>query len=148
MRLQQLCTTKDLDAVLLVLGIDTYHDPEMTRLGNWLLYGLPASDINGSPLSDAFSETFIVISRDSFQAYTNSAGYKELAPLCTLIGNCNMHVITKMEENDSERAEVVKVARFYEMIHDKKRVGVPVRTLTNDDYVADEQQLIEKWPII
>jgi hypothetical protein len=41
-----------------------------------LLYGLSASDINGSPMTDAFSDSFIVVSKDSFQAYTNSAGFK------------------------------------------------------------------------
>jgi hypothetical protein len=48
------------------IGIDTCHDEEMKKLQNWLLYGLSASDINGSPLSDVFSETFVVVSKDSF----------------------------------------------------------------------------------
>jgi hypothetical protein len=47
-------------------GIDTLHDEEMKKLQNWLLYGLSASDINGSPLSDAFNDSFVVVSKDSF----------------------------------------------------------------------------------
>jgi len=38
----------------------------MKKLQNWLLYGLSASDINGSPLNDAFNDSFVVVSRDSF----------------------------------------------------------------------------------
>jgi len=131
------------------IGIDTCHDEEMKKLQNWLLYGLSASDINGSPLSDAFSDSFVVISKDGFQAYTNSAGFKQhLANLTTLLTNCNVYTITRAEENDSERQEVVKISRFYEMVHDKRVIGMPVRRLTNKDYVPNEAQMVEKWPII
>lgn len=34
------------------------------------------------------------------------------------------------------------------MVHDKKTIGMPVRRLTNKDYVANEAQMIEKWPLI
>ncbi len=86
------------------LGIDTCHDEEMKKLQNWLLYGLSASDINGSPLSDAFNDTFVVVSRDSFQAFTNTAGFKQhLSTLTTLLTNCNIYTITRADESDTER---------------------------------------------
>ena len=130
-------------------GIDTCHDEEMKKLQNWLLYGLSASDINGSPLSDAFNDSFVVISKDSFQAYTNSTGFKQhLASLTTLITNCNLYTITRADESDTERQEVIKISRFYEMVHDKHRVGMPVRRLGAKDFVGSEQQMLEKWPII
>ena len=121
----------------------------MKKLQNWLLYGLSASDINGSPLNDAFNDSFVVISRDSFQAYTNSAGFKQLlANLTTLLTNCNLYTITRADEQDSDRQEVIKVSRFYEMVHDKKSIGMPVRRLGIKDYVTTEAQMVEKWPII
>ena len=58
----------------------------------------------------------------------------ELSRLATLISNCNIFVLTKEEEQDYERAEVLKVSKFYEMIHDKNVVGVPVRPITDKDY--------------
>lgn len=128
--------------------MDTYHDEEMKKLQNWLLFGMSATDINNSPLSDAFSDSFVVISKDSFQVYTNSAGFKELSSLTTLISNCNIYTITRSDENEQERQEVIKVAKFYEMVHDKKAVGMPVRKVTNEDLVDSETQLLEKWPII
>jgi len=86
------------------LGIDSCHDEEMKKLQNWLLYGLSASDINGSPLSDAFNDSFVVVSKDSFQAFTNSAGFKQhLSTLTTLLTNCNLYTITKADESDVER---------------------------------------------
>ncbi len=91
----------------------------------------------------------MVVSKDSFQAYTNSSGFKQhLATLTTLLTNCNVYTITRSDENDAERAEVVKISRFYEMVHDKKAIGMPVRRLTNKDYVLNEAQMLEKWPII
>ena len=76
----------------------------MKKLQNWLLYGLSASDINGSPLSDAFNDSFVVVSKDSFQAYTNSSGFKQhLSTSTTLLTNCNIYTITKADESDTER---------------------------------------------
>ncbi|CDW75335.1 UNKNOWN [Stylonychia lemnae] len=133
---------------LQTLCMDTFHDEEMKKLQNWLLYGMSSSDINGSTLSDSFADSFFVISKDSFQAFTNSQGFKEISNLVTLLTNCNVYTITKSDENDSERQEVIKVSKFYEMVYDKKAIGMPVRKLTINDYVASEQQLIEKWPLI
>jgi hypothetical protein len=65
-----------------------------------------------------------------------------------LLTNCNLYTITRADENDSERQEVVKISRFFEMVHDKKVIGMPVRRLTINDYVASEAQMVEKWPII
>lgn len=110
---------------------------------------MSASDINGSSLSDAFNDSFVVVSRDSFQAFTNSLGFKQhLAGLTTLLTNCNMYTIPRADEQDSERQEVIKVTRFYEMVHDKKTLGLPVRRINPSDYVTSEAQMVEKWPII
>lgn len=45
---------------------------------------------------------------------------------------------------------MLKVAKFYEMIHDKKAVGMPARKLDSlkDWQTASEKQLVEKWPLI
>ncbi len=41
------------------------------------------------------------------------------------------------------------MSKFYEMIHDKKTVGMPVRELSPiNDYVDSEAFLVEKWPLI
>ncbi len=40
------------------------------------------------------------------------------------------------------------MSKFYEMIHDKKAVGMPVKKIGPTDYMASEMQLIEKWPLI
>ena len=109
---------------------------------------MSSSDILGSTPNDCYSESFFVISKDSFQAFTNSSGFKELSNLITLLTNCNIYTITRADENEPERQEVIKVAKFYEMVHDKRIIGMPVRKLTNNDYVPNEQQLIEKWPLI
>lgn len=129
--------------------MDCLHDEEMKRLKNWLLHGLSACDIDGSGPNYSYDETMLVISKDSFQAYTNSSGFKELSNLTTLVPNCNIYCITKPDEEDTEKAEVIKVAQFYEMVHDKQVIGLPARELRKDDYRLDsEVQMVEKWPII
>lgn len=52
-----------------------------------------------------------------------------------------MFTLTKDEEEDQERQEVLKVAKFYEMIHDKKVVGIPTHVL---HAIKDWQSATEK----
>lgn len=42
--------------------------------------------------------------------------------------------MTKQDEEDPEKAEVIKVAQFYEMIHDKSVVGMPTRKIKHNEY--------------
>jgi len=121
----------------------------MKKLLNWLMFGLSSSDIHGSPHADTFDDSFFVISKDSFQAYTTSTGFRELSRLTTLISNCNIYVLSKSDEQDSDKNEVLKVSKFYEMIHDKPVVGMPVHQPTLVDYKANsEAQLVEQWPLV
>ena len=122
----------------------------MKKLCNWLLFGLSSNDIcGGLHNSSMYSDSFFIISKDGFQGYTNSEGFKELSNLTTLIQNCNLYVLTKSDENDTEKSEVIKMSRFYEMVHDKKSIGMPVRKLNpKADFSNSEMELIEKWPII
>ena len=64
--------------------------------------------------------------------------------------NCNLYTITKVDENDSERNEVCKVSRFYEFVHDKKSIGMPVRELKEPERkkFGSDLELVEKWPMI
>ena len=59
--------------------------------------------------------------------------------------NVNLHTVTKSEENDDpEKLEVIKMSKFYEMVHDKKSIGMPVRSVTAEDRRAkNEAQLVE-----
>lgn len=34
------------------------------------------------------------------------------------------------------------------MIHDKKSVGFPIKELSKDDYIENEIEFAEKWPLI
>jgi hypothetical protein len=66
-----------------------------------------------------------------------------------LIQNLNTYVITKEDEDNSEKCEVMKVAKFYEMVFDKKSVGMPCRPLHPiNDFVKSEIQLMEMYPLI
>lgn len=44
-----------------------------------------------------------------------------------------MYTITKSDENDSEKQEIIKIARFYEFVHDKKVIGMPCRKIKESD---------------
>jgi hypothetical protein len=113
--------------------MDACNDNEMRKLSNWLLYGLSTTDIFGANRNLAYDDSFFVISKDGLQSYTNSAGFKEFSKICTLIQNLNMYTITKSDENDPEKQEVIKVAKFFEMVHDKKVIGMPTRKIKESD---------------
>jgi hypothetical protein len=129
--------------------MDSSYDQEMKKLANWLLFGLSTTDICGALPSHIYDDSFFIVSKDGLQAYTNSAGFKEFSNLDTLIQNLNVYTITKSDENDPEKQEVIKVAKFYEMVHDKKVIGMPVRRIVPGvDVVSSEMNLVEKWPLI
>ena len=64
--------------------------------------------------------------------------------------NVNLYTTSKDEElEDPDRIEVLKMTRFYEMVHDKKKVGMPVRPIGKEDRRAKtEAEIIEQWPLI
>ena len=129
--------------------MDSKRDQEMTKLTNWLLYGLSSSDIHGTSPDFHYDDSFFVISRSSMQVYTSHTGYNELCALVALVPNCNIFALTKEEEADSEQTELLKVTKFYEMVHDKLTIGLPVGPVTAiDSRFIDERQKIESWPII
>jgi hypothetical protein len=37
--------------------------------------------------------------------------------------------LTKADEKDQEKQEVIKMSKFYEIVHDKKSIGLPVRRI-------------------
>ena len=44
---------------------------------------------------------------------------------------------------------MLKVTKFFEMLHDKQAVGIPVREIASDETrYTTENQVIESWPII
>ena len=129
--------------------MDASYDMEMRKLCNWLLFGLSTTDICGPQHEDFYSDCFFVISKDGFQAYLTSAAFKEFNKNAILLQNCNIYCLTKKDEADNEKQEVIKVSRFYEMVFDKKRIGMPIRNLRQyKDFVNSELELVEKWPLI
>lgn len=98
-------------------------------------------------MNDHFNEAFFVISKDAFQAYSTSKGYKDIAKLCALVPNSNIFCITKSEEDNQDLSEVIKISRFFEFVQDKQKVGMPSRKVTVNDIENTDLQMIEKWPI-
>jgi len=45
--------------------MDAKRDTEMTKLTNWLLFGLSSSDIHGSSPDFHFDDSFFVVSKSS-----------------------------------------------------------------------------------
>ena len=127
------------------IGIDSRFDTEMTKLQNWLLFGASTYTVHGSSPSCDFQDSFFVISKDSLQAFTNSKGFKTLGELTTLVPNVNLHTVTRSEEEDDpDKLEVIKMTKFYEMVHDKKSIGMPVREITAEDKRFNkESQIVE-----
>lgn len=105
----------------------------MTKLLNWLIFGYSCADIHGEPANFDFDDSFFVVAKDSLQIYTDAAGYQHLFKIITLVPNCSIYVLTEEEKQDQEKQEVLKVSKFYEMVHDKPSIGMPCRGLTTDD---------------
>lgn len=56
----------------------------------------------------------------------------------------NIYTLTKEDQDHDEKQEVLKVTKFYEMIHDKACIGMAVRAINKDDYqVENEREIVE-----
>ena len=120
--------------------MDSKRDNEMRKLTNWLLFGLSSADIHGSTPEFHYDDVFLVVSKSSMQVYTSRSGYHQMCNLISLVPNCNVYALTEEQEKDSEAAEVLKVQKFYEMVHDKQTIGVPVRELADDETRYPDQK--------
>ena len=96
--------------MVLIQGIDSTYDEEMKKLKNWLLHGLSAKDIEGPGPNSNFDDTVVCVSKDSFSAFTSGKGFRQLQALATLVSNCSVYCMTKQEEEDPDKSEVLKVA--------------------------------------
>lgn len=76
------------------IGIDAHYDEEMKKLANWLLSGLSTSDISGSSHTNAYADSFFVVSKDGLQAYMNPEAFKEFNKIGTIIQNLNCFALT------------------------------------------------------
>ena len=75
--------------------MDAKRDSEMTKLTNWLLFGLSSSDIHCSTPEYHFDDTVIVVAKNSMQLYTSHSGYRHLSALVSLVPNCNIFALTR-----------------------------------------------------
>lgn len=107
--------------------MDSRNDSEMRKILNWLIFGYSCVDIFGETHTYLFDDSFFVIGKDSLQIYTNNAGYQHLSTLITLVSNCSIYVLTSEDEKNLERQEVIKIAKFYELVHDKPIIGMAVQ---------------------
>lgn len=120
----------------------------MRKLLNWLVWGYSCSDIFGDTHSNAFDDSIFVIGKDSLQIYTNENGYKHLHLLVSLISNLSIYVLSKEDELNHERQEVIKVSKFYEFVHDKSVIGLSTQQPLDQSLQGQETRIIETWPII
>ena len=107
--------------------MDSRHDGEMRKILNWLIWGFSGSDISGESHSYTFDDSFFVVGKDSLQVYTTQAGYEHLQVLTTLVSNCSVYALDAEDEENQERVEVLKIAKFYELVHDKPVIGMAVQ---------------------
>lgn len=107
--------------------MDSRNDNEMRKILNWLVWGYSCSDIYGESHDYLFDDSFFVVGKDSLQIFTNQAGYDHLQILVSLVSNCNVYVMSAKDEHNQEKAEVLKVGKFYELVHDKPVIGMAVQ---------------------
>lgn len=128
--------------------MDSRNDNEMRKILNWLVWGYSCSDIYGESHSYVFDDSFFVVGKDSLQIFTTQAGYDYLQILVTLVSNCSVYVMTAQDEQNQEKAEVLKVAKFYELVHDKPIIGMAVQVPVDEKLQGQETRIVETWPLV
>ncbi len=57
-------------------------------------------------------------------------------------------MLTDEGQHNQERQEVIKIAKFYELVHDKGVIGLPTQLPLDASLKGQETRIVESWPLI
>ncbi|XP_062515899.1 dynein axonemal assembly factor 9-like [Corticium candelabrum] len=139
---------RDVDALLLVLGVDSESNEATRRLVNYLLFGLTGHQLTDLSLGftdEKMEDVVLLIGRDCVHLYCNAWNFPSLLPVVANWRGLQLHCLPKDECSDEDLLEEFKIRKFIQMTNGIKKIGIPYGA---DDTSSFNNMLIEKWPLI
>ncbi|ELT97712.1 hypothetical protein CAPTEDRAFT_187846 [Capitella teleta] len=156
-RLQGLLSTegspgKSPDALLCILGIDSWYNDGMKEMADFLLANLFDSrkiEIARSGYEDEEIEDMMFVLRsDRVEVFCNPINYHFLLPYIAHWKNLRIHCLEEKDYDDQDKAEEFKIHSLVAMLHGCERIGIPFNRTDSGQIKPFDKMVIEKWPII
>jgi hypothetical protein len=96
-------------------------------------------------LGAQFNETFIIIKENDLFIFSSRDSKNFFYELCTQIEGMNIELYfpNKADEQDSEKIQILKIAKFVEKLSVLKRIGMPLTVKEKNNIME-----VERWPLI
>jgi len=147
-RLQALCKELDLDALLLVPGLDGKNNIGSNQAVSYLLEGRCGRDVlDTSRLSGPSEEVVLLVGAAAVGMYASPAAYRTFWPL---IGpswsNLDLRCSTPEEAEDPDLLDHCKIGTFVQLLKGKKKVGIALTPGEGGE--PGSAMEVEQWALI
>ncbi|KAL1499950.1 hypothetical protein AB1Y20_012631 [Prymnesium parvum] len=147
--LQTLCVDHELDALLLIGGVDARYHPGSKRALGWLLNGQSGRDLFSSSGRVELDDVVLIVTPHGARVYAPPPVHDALAARLSRWGRLQTWSPPPPLLDDSEAVEQHKILSFIEMLDGLSRVGVPVATRgAADGARGGAAATVEAWPLV
>eukprot|EP00657_Telonema_sp_P-1_P005529 TRINITY_DN2295_c0_g1_i2.p1 TRINITY_DN2295_c0_g1~~TRINITY_DN2295_c0_g1_i2.p1 ORF type:complete len:239 (+),score=47.86 TRINITY_DN2295_c0_g1_i2:180-896(+) len=146
---QDLCSSLELDAIVVIPGVDGRRNDGAGPLINFLFFGTSGSELTrvSSTQHEQMDDMLLTITPTSVHMFCPPP-VRPLVESCTgLWANLQVYTLTEEENDDTDLAEDEKVCSFVKMTAPYKRIGIPLPG-TPIEHVMKGDAEIEKWPVV
>ncbi|CAG9466563.1 unnamed protein product [Pedinophyceae sp. YPF-701] len=155
-RLQSVVRELDLDALLLVPGVDGCDNAGSHQAIAYLFQGASGREVlDATSVPAAFEDMFVLVRPSGLDLYCTSAAHGRLWPLLAgLDASLVVHCPTAEEEDDPDALEIAKVGALVHALRGMRRLGLtltPVPQQRPDGSTAlgpGSPMEAEKWPLV
>ena len=143
-KLQNLCVTMKMDAIMIICGFDARDNLEYNKLTSWLFTGYSGNQVDDEVfLDDSFREFVFLITKDGAAAYTEPDLFEDLKKYLLAIPNIQTFAPTEKQMENQDDVELLKISYFYKLTQGHNLIGFSLSK-------KDEKLIknIEKWPLI
>lgn len=144
-RLQQLCRSIDLDALLFIPGPDGKHNLGSTEALNFLFQGCSAAEGHDTGRLPPFlHDIVLLLTPQDVRLCCDSSGLAAIFQLLGLLRESTMVFRTGTGgDMETEESEEAKIGGFVQMMKGIKRLGLPL-SLSGSELNME----VEKWPLV
>ncbi|GLD91779.1 hypothetical protein PINS_up000312 [Pythium insidiosum] len=153
-RLQRFCgdpSTGDIDGLLIIGGVDSFHSSISQAVLKYLLLGSSGQELLGEQVipqdHDRLDDVVLVIRRQCVSVFYSSESDAAVTMLPKLSQWRNVTEFVVDDNMEPDEQEARKIAAFKEMVRGLKRVGIPFGLNANGDDLRDTM-VPEKWPLV
>lgn len=144
--------SKQLDAILLVLGVDSCFNEGCSRLFDFL-FGNKLQQLLKAAGNEDYEDIFVIITQTAIHLYCNPNNAHFVLPTASRLHDVRLHCLSAHQvESDGPLGEDYKAWVFVSVLKDLHKIGVPycapVANVGFSGLVPFDPMKLEAWPLV